>query len=368
MKRLFLPLLTFTFALHLSILASPFAPDPSVELVVYSKRSSEPLNVETFSTNILEPRIRWTFPASYTGHRAVCRLAGATTNDVFAAWIGGDAYAPGDPFGVSTGRDYPVLSLSTTSPIVNRINPWTGTGDRPTTPTPPKKFWIDTLATGDSVRLRVVRYMLDDMLCNHIAVTNRVVADVTLNRNRRPFFCESDIFTNVFFDIDNDLVEDLKHLNIEDQNLTNQNFIVVVGNGPTDIPYVSVYGDISVTNVTALPILIERRYEPLRVKPTPLGSRTTSSGTEFSFRIVGEDPWASEFGTTYTACRVRVMNGSSTVYDSGPMILPIKDPLGVYTLRTSQTFSAQGLTWKVCLHNNKFNWAGGFSDPMPLNN
>lgn len=368
MKRHFLPLLTFTFALHLSILASPFAPDPSVELVVYSKRSSEPLNVETFSTNILAPRIRWTFPASYTGHRAVCRLAGATTNDVFAAWIGGDAYAPGDPFGVSTGRDYPVLSLSTTSPIVNRINPWNGLGDRPTTPKPIKHYWIDTLSTGDSTRLRVVRYSLSEYLCNNYAVSNRVVADVVLDKDRRPFICEHDIFTNQFFDIDEYLVEDISHIHIEDNVLTNLTYLVVVGNGPVSIPFVQPDQEISVTNVAALPILIERRYEPLRVKPTPLGSRTTSSGTEFSFRIVGEDPWASEFGTTYTACRVRVMNGSSTVYDSGPMILPIKDPLGVYTLRTSQTFSAQGLTWKVCLHNNKFNWAGAFSDPIPLNN
>ena len=368
MKRLFLPLFTFTFAIHFSILASPFAPDPSVELVVYSKRSSEPLNVETFSTNILEPRIRWTFPASYTGHRAVCRLAGATTNDVFAAWIGGDAYAPGDPFGVSTGRDYPVLSLSTTSPIVNRINPWNGLGDRPTTPKPIKHYWIDTLSTGDSTRLRVVRYSLSEDLCNNYGVSNRVVADVVLDKDRRPFICEHDIFTNQFFDIDEYLVEDLSHLNIEDNALTNLTYLVVVGNGPVSIPFVQPDQEISVTNVAALPILLERRYDPIRQKPIPVSSLSNDSGTVFNFRIPRGDQVAWEFGCPYTSCRVRVYNGSSTVYDSGPMILPIKDSLGVYTLRTSQTFSEQGLTWKVCLHDSKFNWAGGFSDPMPLNN
>lgn len=368
MKRHFLPLFAFTFALHLSILASPFAPVPATEVVVYSPASSSQLHVSTFSTNPLDTVISRAFPSSYTGHRAVCTIPSTSANDDFCAWIGGNAYAPGDPFGVSTGRDHPAISLSRTSPIVNRINPWSGLGDRPTTPKPIKHYWIDTLATGDSARLRVVRYSHDETLCNNFGVTNRVVADVMLDKNRRPFICEHDIFTNQFFDIDGYLVEDVRHLHIPENELTNVTYLVVVGNGPVSIQFVEPGEEISVTNVAALPILLERRHDPFRKKPIPVSSRSTDSGTVFNFRIPRGDQVAWEFGCPYTSCRVRVYNGSSTVYDSGPMILPIKDSLGVYTLRTSQTFSAQGLTWKVCLHDSKFNWADDFSDPMPLNN
>lgn len=351
--------------------ASPFAPDPATEVVVYSsERSASALHVSTISTNPTDTVTAKSFPSSYAGHRSVCTIPGTTTNDVFCAWVGGDNYTPGDPFGVSYGRDYPVLELTGTSPIVDRLNPWTGIGDRTIHPVPTKKYWIDTLATDPEVRVRLVRYSIDGIPCSHIGIANRVVADFRLSKNVRPFVCECDVIgTNGVFDIDSDfLTIDISNLDLQNYEITNATYMVVLGEGNTDIPFTDV-GDPSVTNVCAMPVLVERVFSS-EIKPylIPVSSSTRQGSTIFRFKIDSENP-SSWYGTSFTSVFIRVMRANQIVYDSGNKRLPPRGPDGIYTLEIPETFNPEGLTWKGILHNAKFQRLTNtfFSDPKPLN-
>ena len=87
--------------------------------------------------------------------------------------------------------------------------------------------------------------------------------------------------------------------------------------------------------MTCHPILVTRRFEAVHTAPTAVSVNGDSvcrvAQPTFRWRIDGEDPWASAYGTTYTAFKVVVKNSDNkVVYDSGYQRMPAADSEGVY--------------------------------------
>ncbi|MBO7206596.1 MAG: hypothetical protein J6W10_03170, partial [Kiritimatiellae bacterium] len=144
--------------------------------------------------------------------------------------------------------------------------------------------------------------------------------------------------------------------------------IVVVGDG--DIEYFS--SEDNHHTVNALPYVLTRRFEVERTAPISViedgDSVCKLARPTFSWRIDGDDKWASAFGTTYTAFKVKVWNeGGDLVYDSGYQRMPAADSKGVYNWTaplyvdsssssgSHQVFSNLcNYTWQVFTYNSKF--------------
>ncbi len=341
-----------------------------VELVVYSPIKSESaLHVETVEKDPTKPAKRWTFPSSYTGHRAVCVLPGATTNDTFCAWIGGEKYAPGNPFGVSSMREHPAIELTDMSAITPRVNLWSGDCDR-TTRT--GTDWLNigsslydryekTTATVPKNRVRIVRYSVDNFPAYNVGVDADVVLERDFEKTSRDFLHEGDFLTDGDLDIDwknlyTDVV-DSQGVQLAACEVTNVTYLIVYN---WDKSYYYSKNDTN-TQVKANATLVTRRFERTRTIPTPVSayihSTTTTTNYNFKFRIDNEDKWASWFGTTYTAFKVKVLDGSTEVWNSGILRLPPRDKNGIYTFTTTnnqQLTTNNSLTWRVAVYNAKF--------------
>ena len=197
--------------------------------------------------------------------------------------------------------------------------------------------------------------------------------DGTFENDVRDFIHEGDFMGNGKFDIDWDTLEDevyLNNLSVEMAGceVTNMTYAVVVGDG--DIEY---YSDTDTYHsVKALPYVITRRFEVEHTPPTSVivdgDSVCRVAQPTFRWRIDNEDPWASAFGTTYTAFKVQVKNSKGNlVYDSGYQRMPAPDSTGVYNWTAplyvdSPSRSGSHLvfsnlsnyTWQVFTYNSKF--------------
>ena len=393
MKRIAFTLFTLHFStlplFHSSTLyASPFANDPATEVVVYSPASSSPLHVSTFSPREFDKVVSRSFPSSYSWHRSVCQMRNTTTNDDFCAWIGGDAYTPGDPFGVSSCREAKQVELTGMSAITTRVNLWTAENDRAAhgivetnsitwysevvretivdehgmhyeyiTNVYPKKISYVT-APMDRVMVKVSRFLLDGYEVGRYGLQNShlVVYSNVFNKAVNQCLHEGHFISDGGFDIDwdhfSDEVVDGPGVRASYAEITNVVYMVTFGNDPT-----SYDNRDSNTVIRMLPVTINRRFAVRRSIPTPVFAKTNSNDIEFAFRIDDEDTWASQFGTTYTAFRVKVLNGSTELWNSGFVRLPPRDDSGVYHYKVdapSSISSASSLTWRVAVYNSKF--------------
>lgn len=345
------------------------------EVVVYSPKSDQPLHVSSGG-------VTTSFPASYTGHRSVCVISGATTNDTFAAWTGqSDAYELGDPFGVSSGRDYPAIGLTRTTAIMPRINVFANESDRmkvigeavATTTNGPAVFARFTdLPTLDSVRVRVLRARVDNFTPFNAGVRDeRVIVDSVMTRGESEILHEGLLLSEDRPDIDWDLLyEDVvtsRGVIMAGGVVTNVNYLIVFGDGAVD------YNNVATTNtqVHAHPILIDRRFERTRTRPTAKGSKTHGDSVELYWQIVGEDPWASRYGTTYTAYKVNAWLGGNTNaapwHTTGVKRMPPADSRGVYRHVIDGVPNGSTLTWQVFTYNSKFKEdKNGGSEPQTV--
>ena len=199
-----------------------------------------------------------------------------------------------------------------------------------------------------------------------------VIFDKTFSRDVRDFIHEGDFLTGGKFDIDWDNLESGVRYNdvVADAGdpVTNMTYVAVIGNG--DIEYFS--DNDNVHSVLAHPYVITRRFELAHTAPTAVSvngdSVCRTARPTFRWRINGEDKWASEFGTTYTAFRIRVTNaGNKIVYDSGYQRMPTADSSGVYSW-TAPLYvgcpspsgshlvfeNLANYTWQVFTYNAKF--------------
>ena len=324
-------------------------------------------------------------------------------NSIMAFWdLDNDGvYTPGtDPFGVA--RDVEVgwrecsveIEMSETSAIAPRIKLWQGVAEGSsgssgssalTTSDRIARFGqFETFgdltkyvpsANIDAIRVRVIRLEIDDMrIVNISGVKNpwRVLVDRTVDRNVRDWLHEGDLLGDGALDIDwNYMYGDLNIPNLIKLKyaLTNAVYAVVFGHG--DIPAASSDLDAS---LTVHPVLITRRFEQNRTYPTAVAMNGDSAcrvaQPTFRWKIENEDPWASAFGTTYTAFKVKVWNSSGAeVYDSGYQRMPAADSTGVYSWTAplyvdcpspsgSQSHlvfrNFEKYTWKVYTYNSKF--------------
>ena len=294
-----------------------------VWLPVYShEKSSAQLHVQSCRWDAAKNCVddsdvkTWTFPAEYTGHRSICHLVGATNATGFVAWVGGDTYSVGDPFGFTpaqTGYGVQAIDLQRVCAASSRINLWAEASDRKAwfgVDAPlPDLLWspsggvtnnanVKTLPTFDRVRVRVMRLRVDGRDVTDFNKPCQVVLDKIVSAGARRFLHEGDLIGGDEPDLDwNRLSTDF---------FSKPSYIFV-----TNMEYAVVFGDDELRSssklyqpIAAHPLVISRRYEVEHRAPTAIGMTGGSSAATFRWRIDGEDPWASKFGSTYTAFRV----------------------------------------------------------------
>lgn len=391
------------FSADVSPDAAPGGGEAGVSLAVVSyETSGSALHVRSYSPgptfanpDRLDPLVRqWDFPASYTGagKRSMCWLPGATPDMAFYAWVGGDSYTPGDPFGAcpaaSTGKDQ-FIALTRTSAISPRIKLWDSSsydrigqtgedcdvdalfGTPPATvhndltnkdePTGIEHWVTPALPTGRTVRVRVVRFGAEKWQMMGLGLDFTVILDRSFDRCGRDFIHEGDFLGDGEFDIDwsgglQDIL-DLRQYQ-PDFQLTNVFYAIVFGDAAIDRTYGSPFKEIK-----GHPILIERRFEETHTPPTAVGYDPVTG--EFRWRIDGEDKWASASGTTYTAFRVCVYadgagtDGTATAAkDSGYVRMPAPTIDGEYRWAApagwASAIAASGAKWRVFTYNAKF--------------
>lgn len=382
-KKLHLTSSFFLLASSFSLFAAG-----GVWLPVHSyEKSTSPIHVKVHSYTNLSRKLEWTFLASYTGHRSVCWLPGASTNMAFMAWVGGDSYAPGDPFGftpAASSNNTQAIALTRTTAITPRIKLWEAeSSDRiarfgigpvadndtvdalkayhaVTHPTgqPGSGSFNNintTLPTSQDVRVRVLCVSVDDHDATDIINEDRIILDRTFSRDVRDYIHEGDFLGDGNFDIDWATFEDdIVSLRPYFSNfeITNVAYAVVIGEGNAS----RVWGS-NGREVLVHPVLITRRFEVTHTPPTAVGYDSATG--MFRWRIAGEDSWAAQYGTTYTAFRLQAY-GSTTndvVCDSGYRHMPPAWGDGTFRWRApaSWTNALQSATsWRVFTYNAKF--------------
>ena len=373
-----LPLFIFTFALHLSLLASPFAPVPATELVVYSSVTSQaPLHVETISTNPTDRISRCDFPASYSGHRAVCRLPGLASTEDFKAWIGGSSYNPGDPVGVKLGDDN-VIELADTHPIFARV-PFayrkgmsdreiafggtyttSGTnsqgkmimnyGSSDVEPNPWYAGDYASLLDTQLTRIRVIRTRIDAQQATQATLgtsESKLIYDKYVPTATRSFLCEYDVIRDGEYDIDwSDLPSIIQNdPTVRGQRLSVTQVVYRVCYGEGDFPI----NNVSLTN--GLPwVEVSRRFGKNRVLPSALSVDTSGLRPVFLWRMdEGQNP---KYNDTYTAFRLTVSGAAS--FDSGMKFRPPRDKYGRFRYTCPQSLPSGNYSWSVSMYNAKF--------------
>ena len=349
---------TFTFSL------------PASEVLVYPHTfqdvAGKPLVIAEQATGetAFRPR-KWTFAGANFSRRTAWNVP-ARTNAALVAFIDIDAdgmYTPGEPFGCSNGRYPPEIELTDMSAICPRLDLWEDRSDRQAFTydpdftgwelVPESKRWhgsfVDFTAPAEKVRVTVSRFFIDGYGLSKVGMVGKenVVFDKTFIRSALTTFDEGLIVNGDNPDIDwnrfYDEAVDFPGVQTSGADVTNVTYIVKFDFDPFDY---------TGTNRT-LKTKIVRRFEKVRTIPTAVGSVTTNGTTTFVFRIDGEDPRASWFGTTYTACKVKVLSGSTETWNSGIVRLPVKSCDGTYRIKVDRTFSS-GLTWRAALYNSKF--------------
>jgi len=307
-------------------------------------------------------------------------------NSIFAYWDvdKDDAYTPGtDPCGVV--RDVEIgwrglsveMDLEETSAITPRIKLWeTASSDRAVrfyeTPATNRFVAVDPAAMPPNIRVRVVRQVVDDQPIWNVSTDAEVVFDKTFTREVRDFIHEGDFLAGGKFDIDWDRLESEVYNNFDVRlaglEVTNMTYVVVIGDG--DIEY---YSDIDDAHtVYAHPYTVTRRFEVDHTPPTAVSVNGDSicrvAQPTFRWRIDNEDPWASAYGTTYTAFKIKVRDlAGNEVYDSGYQRMPAADSTGVYSWTaplyvgcpspsgSHRVFNnLEDYTWQVFTYNAKF--------------
>jgi len=217
--------------------------------------------------------------------------------------------------------------------------------------------------SGD-IRVQVVRYRYDNVSVG--AGNYRTIVDKTFSREARDFLHEGDV-TGGAFDIDWDYLAD--ELKTKISTCTNVLYVVLMGDAVVTSTSASLP-----TTLKAHPLLVSRRFEKTHTPPTNAVVNAMSvcrvAQPTFSWRIVGENRWASAFGTTYTAFRVVVKDlDGNEVYNSGYQRMPVADANGEYNWTaplyvncpspsgSHRVFhNSSNYTWQVFTYNSKFKY------------
>ena len=320
---------------------------------------------------------------------------------------GNGEYTPGEPFGVLNdvdigwaGREVEI-ELSDMSAVTPRVDFWSDASDRAVHVSDGSDAGVTSVTTRETLTsdgtntvsgyevvttrsnalesvvaqaprtvVSVTRFYIDGYTVNRAGLygLHNLVMQRTFDSETRSFLHEGDFLRDGNLDID------WQYFNSE---VVQSSGVGSLGVDVTNVTYIVTFDwdsassiDSRDTNATVktLSTLITRRFERVRTRPTPRPERAVYNQARptFAWTIDGEDAWASKFGTTYTAFKVRVRDASGgLVYDSGVRLLPPKDASGVYSwtapicvgavLPGGATFeNLTTYTWEVALYNAKF--------------
>ena len=291
---------------------------------------------------------------------------GKNTIVAFYDLDGNGKYTAGEPFGCASGVEVgwrqgaADIELTDTSPIITRADLLTGMTDRSVA------YGIESgdntnllagvLSEGIYQRLRVVRTLVNGYTASGLGIANRVLVDKEFELDQRSFFYEGDVLENGELDLD------WSRFNSEVVNATG---VRNQGIDPTEVAYRVVLGNGSVspseTN-NLFSVATVRHFDPsnARQRPTALSPGDTDAivfGARPTFK------WTMDGNKTYTAFKIEIRKGSSTVWTSDIMRAPSADLNGVYTYTANayvgdELENGEAYTWRVSMYNAKFtsNW------------
>lgn len=360
------------------------AAEAGVMLPIYSyDRSTSPLHVRTFTParqdGSVTPEMQWDFPASYTGQKSICWLPGATSDMAFIAWVGGDEWQPGDPFGftpAASASNVQAIALTLMSPICPRIKLWSNNSDRkeclgeyphtldedyyPCEVEADQRLMLAAVPTSKCARVRVQLLRTGNYDATSATTnTGLTVLDCKLNRESRNFIHEGDFLGDGKLDIAWNLIQ--SHFSqIEDTtdrtaamfavNIDLREYDLWVRDGST-------YSEVS--NIKTHPELIYRFFEKTHTAPTAI---SCIAGV-FTWRIAGEWNWAKLYGSTYTAFKIKVFsgaNGTGTVlHESSVIRMPPQEFDGTHVWQAPASWLSDLSSWKsfrVYTYNSR--WIG----------
>ena len=312
--------------------------------------------------------------------------------NMIVAWADLDAdglWQPGEPYGLV--RDVDVswkgtkaeIELTDTSAITPRIDLVGGTSDQGltwakveedvpnmVTDKAAAEKWIannrivPATLEGDSTlrqRIRVVRWLVNDVPVYSQGIDARVVLDKTFETDVRSVLTEADFLADgETFDLESQFLAS----EVEDRmlgTLRSAMYLVVVGDGEYHWT-----NETDTNTVSALDAVIVRRFGESWVRPTPVtpgsagGAVVNTANPTFKWTMDCPD----EEG--YTAFRINVFDaaGRTKIWDSGLQDAP-KKVNGVYayeaplfvgdkTLAGAVFANKTNYTWKVAMYNAKY--------------
>ena len=355
------------------------AAEAGVMLPVYSyDESTSPLHVRTFTParqdGSVTPEMQWDFPASYTGQKSICWLPGATSDMAFIAWVGGDEWQPGDPFGftpAASASNVQAIALTLMSPICPRIKLWDNNSDRteclgdyyqgeepddyrPSDRAIDGKPMLATVPTTKLARVRVelVRFGTYDCIGN-TTTTCHMILDCKLNRESRNFIHEGDFLANGEPDIAWSVLSQLIETN-PTYLATNEGAQFMVN---LDLRNQNILKGRDDTNIRTHPEPLWRFFDLSRTAPTAVSCNAGA----FTWRIVGEWNWAKLYGSTYTAFKIKVFsgaNGTGTVlHESSVIRMPPQEFDGSYIWNAPAEWMADiasWASWRIFTYNSRW--------------
>ena len=273
----------------------------------------------------------------------------------------GGEYVPGMLFGFASDVDVgwrfarAEIGLSETSAITPRFRLRDGANDR-------SALFGQGQTTNVALYARIVRVRVVPSAVNGVQTNNAAaVLDRVFDLSARDYIHEGDFL---------DSGHDIGWNDFQPVNAT------------TNVTY-----SVEVDGQRADALFVTRRFETTHTPPTAVqlnGDQVCRvAQPTFRWRIDDEDRWASAFGTTYTAFKVKVWNAAGQeVYDSGYQRMPAPDSTGVYSWTAPlyvdcpspsgnhRVFkNLENYTWRVYTYNSKFKTddVGSVVQPFRLN-
>lgn len=222
------------------------------------------------------------------------------------------------------------------------------------------------LSGGRYERVRVVRSQVNGYGIATYNMPNRVCLDKWISIDQRPFLHEGDVLlapSSDGLDIDWDC--------FQSEILSNAS-IVSRSIDPTEVVYRIVLGNgtIDTTETNNLySVATVRRFDAsnARTLPSELAVDWSLGFPLFSWSMKISSGDVVAHNNSYPAFKLQILNGSSTVFDSGTLRAPPRDPSFRYSFAVTNSLPASSnLSWRVSMLNSKFQSPAWSSSSLSL--
>lgn len=299
------------------------------------------------------------------GDTAATKVIYGVVRDIDVGWSGAKA----------------TIELSEFSPITPRIDLAAGTADRPVLATEgyytsdnrvnaESNLLVEASIGTESTRVRVVRHAVNGYPCYRIWAAATTVMDKYFSSSARSLLTEADFLGENNFDVDWDRfnAEIIKNNTVSgamgsSMYVTNVSYLVVIGEGKSCFESQS-----DTSEITASKYIVTRRFDLTCAKPVIASEPVILYGARptFTWSMPGESKWAKQYGSSYTAFRIRIVDeDGAVVWDSGISRAPNMNSLGQFVwtapvcvgqkLSSGKTFLPDAsYRWRVSMYNAKF--------------